>query len=307
MPATMDDNIAQIRAFNRFHTRLVGVLNEGLLASEFPLIQVRVLYELAHSTDLAAADLVERLGVDPGYLSRMLSALDSRGLISKVPDRHNGKRIVLSLTPQGRTVFDGLNAASAKEVGDLIAPLSDEERRQLVGSMRNIRCLLGDITETATWRLRAPRPGDMGWIVHRHGVIYAKEYQLDWTFEALVARIVSDFVTNLDPQSERCWIAEMDGEVAGSVFVVRKDATTARLRLLYVEAAARGLGVGRALIDEVISFSRERGYKRLELWTNSVLASAIRIYQSAGFELIEEAPHHSFGQDLVGQTWVLEL
>jgi DNA-binding MarR family transcriptional regulator/GNAT superfamily N-acetyltransferase len=302
-----DNDIDQIRAFNRFHTRLVGVLNEGLLASEFPLIQVRVLYELAHSSDLAAADLVERLGVDPGYLSRMISALDRRDLISKVPDRQNGKRILLSLSPEGKKVFDGLNAASAKEVGDLIAPLSDEERGQLVGSMRKIRRLLGDASETRTWRLREPRPGDMGWIVHRHGVIYAAEYQLDWTFEALVGRIVGDFVTNLDPQSEHCWIAEMEDEVVGSVFVVRQDATTAKLRLLYVEAAARGLGVGRALVDEVISFSRERGYKRLELWTNSVLVSAIRIYQAAGFELVEETPHHSFGQDLVGQTWALDL
>ena len=315
----IDTQVAEIRAFNRFHTRLVGALNEGLLASDFPLVQVRVLYDLAHADNLAAADLVARLGVDAGYMSRMIAALESRGLILKTPDSDNAKRLVLSLSEEGRAVFERLNRASAEEVRQLMSPLSDGERRQLVGAMQTIRRLLGDdttapsaaasITPSGERRfvLRDPRPGDLGFIVHRQGALYAAEYGWDWSFEALVARIVSDFVTGFDPHWERCWIAEVDGAIAGSIFVVRHDETTAKLRLLYVEASARGMGLGRALVDEVIRFARERGYTRLELWTNSILVSARRIYEAAGFELIDEQPHVSFGQDLVGQTWALEL
>jgi DNA-binding MarR family transcriptional regulator/GNAT superfamily N-acetyltransferase len=315
----IDTQVAEIRAFNRFHTRLVGALNEGLLASDFPLVQVRVLYDLAHADNLAAADLVARLGVDAGYMSRMIAALESRGLIEKTPDSDNAKRLVLSLSEAGRAVFARLDRASAEEVRQLISPLPEAERQQLVGAMRTIRRLLGDeslapsaiiasvpAAETR-FTLREPRPGDLGFIVHRQAAVYAAEYGWDWSYEALVARIVSDFVTHFDPASERCWIAEVDGEIAGSVFVVRHDETTAKLRLVYVEASARGMGLGRALVDEVIRFARERGYTRLELWTNSILVSARRIYEAAGFELIDEQPHRSFGQDLVGQTWVLKL
>lgn len=314
-----DTPIAEIRAFNRFHTKLVGALNEGLLATDFPLVQVRVLYDLAHADNLAAADLVARLGVDAGYMSRMIAALESRGLIEKTPDSDNAKRLVLSLSQEGRAVFERLDRASAEEVRRLISPLSDDERRQLVGAMQTIRRLLADdtpalstassITPSGERRfvLRDPRPGDLGFIVHRQGALYAAEYGWDWSFEALVAKIVSDFVTRFDPASDRCWIAEVEGEIAGSVFVVRHDDTTAKLRLLYVEASARGMGLGRALVEEVIGFARERGYTRLELWTNSILVSARRIYEAAGFELVDEQPHVSFGHDLVGQTWVLEL
>lgn len=307
----IDTRIADIRAFNRFHTRLVGALNEGLLASDFPLVQVRVLYDLAHADNLAAADLVARLGVDAGYMSRMIAALESRGLILKTPDIDNAKRLVLSLSQEGRAVFERLDRASAEEVRQLVSPLSEAQRHQLVGAMQTIRRLLGDDSVApATERrfvLRDPRPGDLGFVVHRQAALYAAEYGWDWSYEALVAKIVSDFVTRFDPACERCWIAELDGEIAGSVFVVRQDETTAKLRLLYVEASARGMGLGRALVDEVIRFARERGYTRLELWTNSVLVSARRIYEAAGFELIDEQPHRSFGHDLVGQTWVLEL
>lgn len=311
----IDIQIAEIRAFNRFHTKLVGALNEGLLASDFPLVQVRVLYDLAHAENLAAADLVARLGVDAGYMSRMIAALESRGLILKTPDSDNAKRLVLSLSEEGRAVFDRLNRASAGEVRQLISPLSDGERDRLVGAMQTIRRLLGDdtLSPSATrsgerrFTLRDPRPGDMGFVVHRQAAIYATEYGWDWSFEALVAKIVSDFVTRFDPDSDRCWIAEVDGAIAGSVFVVRHDETTAKLRLLYVEASARGMGLGRALVGEVIRFARERGYTRLELWTNSILVSARRIYEAAGFKLVDEQPHESFGQHLVGQTWVLEL
>ena len=307
--------IAHIRAFNRFHTRLVGALNEGMLASEYPLVQVRVLYDLAHADNLAAADLVTRLGVDAGYMSRMIAALENRGLVLKRPDSDNAKRLVLSLSEEGRALFESLDRASAEEVRQLISPLSEAERRDLVGAMATIRRLLGDdsLAAQATsspergFTLREPRPGDMGWVIHRQAALYATEYGWDWSFEALVAKIVSDFITLFDPASERCWIAEVDGEIAGSIFVVRQDETTAKLRLLYVEASARGMGLGRALVGEVISFAREKGYTRLELWTNSILVSARRIYEAAGFRLVDEQPHESFGHELVGQTWVLEL
>ena len=302
-----DTQIARIRAFNRFHTRLVGALNEGMLSSDYPLVQARVIYDLANPGNLAAADLAARLGVDPGYISRMVAALDARGLIRKTPDQDNAKRIVLSLTEEGRALFERFDAASAAEVRQLISPLSGAARDELVAAMGRIRSLLDDGARERQFALRAPRPGDMGWVVHRQAALYTAEYGWDWTFEALVARIVSDFVTQFDPERERCWIAETDGAIAGSVFVVRQDATTAKLRLLYVEPSARGLGIGRALVDEVIRFSREKGYARLELWTNSILVSARRIYEAAGFRLVAEEPHRSFGHDLVGQTWVLEL
>ena len=299
--------INEIRSFNRFHTRLVGALNEGLLASEFPLVQVRILYEIAHSNDIAAADLAESLSVDRGYLSRMIKTLTDRGLLNKTPDPKNRKRIVLSLSSEGGKIFSELNAASTNEVRGLIASMSESERSELVGSMQKIRQLLGNQSSTREYKLRDPRPGDMGWISHRQGLLYWNEYQWDWTFEALVCSIVARFVENFDPDSERCWVAEMHGDIVGSVFIVRHDETTAKLRLLYVEAAARGMGLGARLVDECINFSRHKGYERVMLWTNSVLVSARRIYEAAGFKLIEEEPHHSFGHDLIGQIWALDL
>lgn len=303
----IQSDIDEIRSFNRFHTRLVGALNEGLLDSDFPLVQVRILYEIAHSNDIAAADLAQNLSLDRGYLSRMIKTLADRGLLNKTPDPKNRKRIVLSLSSEGKKVFSQLNAASTNEVRQLIAPMSERERSELVGSMQKIRQLLGNQARPREYELRDPQPGDMGWIVHRQGLLYWDEYRWDWTFEALVCNIVARFVENFDPESERCWVAEMNEEVVGSVFIVRHDETTAKLRLLYVEATVRGMGLGARLVDECITFSRRKGYQRLMLWTNSVLVSARRIYEAAGFELIEENPHHSFGHDLVGQTWALNL
>ena len=303
----VDTAIEQVRSFNRFHTRLVGALDEGLLASDFPLVQVRILYELAHNADVAAADLMASLSVDRGYLSRMLASLSERGLINKTPDLKNKKRMVLSLSEEGATVFAKLNQASSDEVGELLASLSEYERTELVAAMSKVRRLLGDKSQPRNYTLRDPVPGDMGWITHRQGLLYWNEYQWDWRFEALVSTIVGEFAQNFDAESERCWVAEMNNEIVGSVFVVRHDETTAKLRLLYVEEAARGLGLGRALVDEVVQFSRAKGYKKLVLWTNSVLGSARHIYEDVGFELIDEAPHHSFGHDLVGQTWSLDL
>lgn len=303
----LSQRITAFRQFNRFHTRLIGVLNEELLASKYSLIQVRILYELANRKGLAAADLAEALKLDRGYLSRMLATLETYDLICRTPDINNAKRMVLSLTSTGLQTFNELNDASIDEVAKLLAPLSEAQQRQLIGSMERIEQLLDGKTDNPMFVLRSPEIGDMGWITHRQGVLYAQEYSWDWTYEALVGKILSEFVENYDPLFERCWVAERDGNIIGSIFVVRLDQETAKLRLLYVEPSARGLGLGRRLVDECIRFSRAKNYKRMTLWTNSVLTSARTIYQAAGFELVEETAHHSFGQDLVGQTWSLDL
>jgi len=305
-----DGDIQAVRQFNRFHTRLVGALNERLLASDYSLPQLRILYEIANARPGAAPsarEMGEILRMDTGYLSRTVSGLEAEGLVARTPSAGNAKRLALTLTDQGRAVFNGLNAASAAEVAALLAPLGEMERRQLVGAMNRIRRLLGDNADDRTFILRDPEPGDLGWIIHKQARIYTQEYGWDWTFEALVAGIVGEFVSNFVPGQERCWIAELEGEVVGSVFIVRQDDDTARLRLLYVDAAARGLGLGRWLVDECIRFAQAKGYTRMVLWTNDVLVSARRIYEAAGFELIEENTHHSFGKDLVGQVWARAL
>lgn len=305
-----DVEIAAVRRFNRFHTRLVGALNEHLLASDYSLPQVRVLYEIANAGEdrsPSARELGEVLRMDTGYLSRVVSGLEGDGLIARTPSADNAKRLALTLTAEGHRVFDGLNAASAEEVAALLEPLSETERGQLVGAMHRIRRLLGDAPVKRTFVLRDPAPGDIGWIAHRQGLLYAHEYGWDWTFEALVAEIVGQFAKEFIPGRERCWVAEMEGEVVGSVFVVRQDDETAKLRLLYVDPAARGLGLGRRLVDECLGFARGAGYRRIVLWTNDVLVSARRIYEATGFSLIEEEPHRSFGQDLVGQVWGRDL
>ena len=306
-----DADIASVRQFNRFHTRLVGALNDRMLASDYTLQQVRILYEIANARPDAppsARQLGVILRMDTGYLSRLVSGLENDGLITRMPSSDNAKRLALTLTEKGREVFSDLNAASAQEVAALLAPLSDIERGKLTGAMGRIRRLLGDAgLGERSYTLRDPGPGDMGWIVHQHAILYHQEYGLDSTFEALVAEIVGNFVNHFIPEKERCWVAEMEGEVVGSVFVVRQDDETAKLRLLYVDASARGLGLGWRLVDEAVRFARSKGYKRMVLWTNDVLVSACRIYEAAGFELLEEEPHHSFGKDLVGQTWGRDL
>lgn len=306
----MDDRVASFREFNRFHTRLVGALNEHLLASDYTLPQVRVLYEVANAPAKmppSARDLGEALGMDTGYLSRIVKGLEGDGLIERVPSEQNAKRLALTLSETGRAVFDGLNAASASEAAAMLKDLSDPEQRELIGAMSKVRRLLGDGSKEATFILRDPEPGDLGWITYQHGRLYVKEYGWDWTFEALVAEIVGQFAKTFDPSCERCWVAEREGEVIGSVFIVRQDDDTAKLRLLYVDASARGLGLGRRLVEETMRFARDKGYKRMILWTNDVLVSARRIYEAAGFELLEEEPHHSFGKDLVGQVWGRDL
>lgn len=307
----MFDAVTEFRAFNRFHTHLVGALDEKLLDSELTLPQARVLYEVANSTrsaPVSAADLSAQLRLDPGYLSRIITALEVRGLLVRVNDPEHGKRLLLALTPEGSTVYQSLNAATVAEMSTLLGPLSETERRALIQSMRTLRRLLGDkMGEARPVIIRAPRPGDLGLIISRQASLYAEEYGWDWTFEGVVADIVGQFVKTYDPAFERAWIAERDGEVVGSVFVVKSDATTAKLRLLYVDKAARGAGLGRRLVEECLAFAKSAGYRRMELWTNDCLTGARRIYEATGFTLDREEPHHSFGKDLMGQYWSRDL
>jgi len=303
-----DDQIAAIREFNRFYTRQIGLLEEGLLRSEFSLTEARILFELAHRTGPTATELGNDLGLDAGYLSRILKKFEQRGLLERRPSATDARQSHLFLTDKGRGAFEPLNKASREQVAELLASLPASEREKVVGAMKTVERLLGSSPEPKVpYLLRPLRVGDIGWITHRQGLLYHQEYGWDETYEALVAQILSDFVKNVDPRREASWVAEREGEVVGSVFVVRQSDEIAKLRLLYVEPAARGLGIGQRLVEECIGFARTKGYKSLTLWTNDVLASARRIYQAAGFKLVKEEPHHSFGKDLVGQTWTLDL
>ena len=309
-PPVPAEHVSAVRRFNRFHTRLVGALNEHLLASPFSLPQARVLYELANApagAPVAAADLGRALGMDAGYLSRLIAGLVEAGLIARSPDPSSGRRLVLGLTEAGRAAFARLDAGSVEEVTALLRGLGERERGELTGAMGRIRRLLGDTSGEPIILLRDPAPGDLGTIVARQARLYAEEYCWDRTFEGLLAEIVAAFVRDFDPARERCWVAEREGEIVGSVFVVRQDDETAKLRMLYVDRAARGMGLGRRLVDQCLAFARERDYRRMVLWTNDVLVSARRIYQAAGFELVEEEPHRSFGKNLVGQYWARDL
>ena len=304
------DHIAAVRRFNRFHTRLVGALNNQLLKSGLALPQMCVLYEIANAPDdqpTTAADLARDLGMDPGYLSRVISGLIKHGLIVKIARRDSAKRMSLGLTDAGRATFADLKAASIAEVSDLLCRLPPADQAQLVGALTRARRLLGDRSVARTVVLRDPVPGDYGWVIHKHAALYASEYGWDQSFETLVSEIIYKFGRDFVPGRERCWIAEIDGEVVGSVFVVRLDDRCAKLRLLYVDPTARGLGLGRKLVEEAIRFARAAGYKRIVLWTNDILVAARHIYEAVGFTLIEEEAHHSFGKDLVGQNWGLDL
>ena len=303
-----DADVSAVRAFNRFYTRQIGLLNEGLLRSEFSLTETRVLYELAHRDHLTASDLIRDLGLDAGYLSRILKKYERRGYLERSPSADDARQNILELTPAGREAFEPLNEASHTEVAAMLSQLSPDLRGELLASMDTVRNLLGETTEAKVpYIIRPHQPGDIGWIIHRQGLLYHEEYGWDETFEALVAEIAASFVMNFDPKLERCWIAEREGQVVGSVFVVKKTPDTAQLRLLYVDPGARGLGIGGRLVEECVRFARAHGYKTLTLWTNDILTSARRIYESVGFRLVAEEPHHSFGKDLVGQNWDLDL
>jgi DNA-binding MarR family transcriptional regulator/GNAT superfamily N-acetyltransferase len=300
--------VAAVRAFTRFYTRQIGLLDEGLHKSPYSLTEARVLYELAHRDGLTATDLSRDLGLDAGYLSRMLKKFEAGGLIGRAAHTADARQSVIALTGKGREAFAPLNTASHRQVSALLDSLSGDEAERLVAAMRTVQRLMDRKEETsAPFVLRPLRVGDIGWIVHRQGLLYAREYGWDETYEALVAEILAAFVKNFDPEREAAWIAERDGEVVGSVFLVRKSDAVAKLRLLYVEPSARGGGIGRRLVDACIAFARAKGYRTLTLWTNDVLVSARRIYQSAGFVLADEEKHHAFGKDLVGQNWNLDL
>lgn len=305
---TPADAIAGVRRFSRFYTRQLGLLGEGLLKSDFSLTEARVLYELAHRDGLTAADLCRDLGIDAGYLSRMLKTFDQRGLIARAASPRDGRETLLDLTPAGRAAFEPLDRASQEDVRAMIGGLDAEDTVTLVQAMRTIERLMGgQEISPAPVTLRSHRLGDLGWIARRQAILYAREYGWDETYEALAAEILAGFVRNFDPAWERSWIAEREGEVIGSVFLVRGSETVAKLRLLYVEPVARGMGIGAQLVDACIRFARETGYRTLTLWTNDVLVAARSIYQRAGFQLVASEAHHSFGKDLVGQTWELAL
>ncbi|HYH12881.1 MAG TPA: helix-turn-helix domain-containing GNAT family N-acetyltransferase [Thermomicrobiales bacterium] len=304
----LDDRVAAIRRFNRFITRRIGALQEGLLHSPFSLTEARVLFELGQGAGITASGLAAELGLDPGYLSRILASLKERGFLEKERSETDGRRLLLSLTPEGREAYKLLDGRAREEVAELLAELKPGDQERLLDAMTTIESILtGSFKYAEPFVLREPEPGDMGWIVHRHGALYASEYGWNAEFEALVARIVADYVSNHDPECERCWIAEMGGEVVGSVFVVRQSDDVAKLRLLLVEPKARGLGLGSRLVDECIRFARRKGYRKVTLWTNDVLHAARHIYQSKGFVLVDEGEHQSFGKDLVEQTWELAL
>jgi DNA-binding MarR family transcriptional regulator/GNAT superfamily N-acetyltransferase len=306
----LNHQIAAFRQFNRMYTRFIGTLDEGMLHTEFNLAEARVLYELAHRGVPRASEIAGALGMDPGYLSRILAKLEKAQLLKRTVSAEDSRSTDLVLTRRGRSAFEKLNALSDDQARTILRDLPPGHRARLIASMQAIEGLLSKEEQAPPpYVLRPPRPGDMGWIVYREGAVYAEEYGWDETFEALVARIVADFVTNFDSRRERCWIAESGGESVGHIFLVRhpERRDTAKLRLLLVEPSARGKGLGHVLVDECLRFARATGYRQVTLWTQSILASAHRIYQKAGFRLVAEEPHHSFGKDLIGQTWELNL
>jgi DNA-binding MarR family transcriptional regulator/N-acetylglutamate synthase-like GNAT family acetyltransferase len=314
MAEEIADRIARVRRFNRFYTGRIGVLDERLLRSPFSLTEARVIYELARLGTATATQLGSDLRLDAGYLSRILRGFRERGLVERRASPDDGRRILLSLTAAGREAFARLDAASAEEVRTLLADLAPPERERLVGAMDEIEELFGPrpprlelVRPDAGVVLRPPRPGDLGWVVHRHGVLYAEEYGWDERFEALVAEIMATFVRTFDPARERCWIAELDGKVLGSVFLVRVSDEVAKLRCLLVEPEARGLGIGTRLVDACVDFARSSGYRRVVLWTNSVLVDARRLYERAGFRRVHEEPNRDFGKEEVAETWERDL
>ena len=299
----MEQRIDAVRAFNRFYTRQIGVLNEKLIRSPYSLTEVRVLYELASHNGITARELASELDIDSGYLSRTIKKFNELGFIEKQVNDADQREVALSLTAKGQRAFAPLDATASTEVEKMLAKLPESEQKKLVAAMGTIHEVLGPEDRGEPYLLRQHRPGDMGWVVHRHGALYAEEYGWDERFEALVAEIVAEFVKNYDPKRERCWIAERKGEIVGSVFLVRKDDVTAKLRLLYVEPAARGLGIGRRLVDECIRFARQVGYEKITLWTQANLVAARGIYEKAGFKLVSQQNHKSFGKELVAETW----
>lgn len=306
--ADIATQVRTIRSFNRFYTRKIGVV-DGMASSPFSLAEARVLYELAHREKPTATDIRKELGLDAGYMSRILRNFERRKLVTREQSKADERQRFLSLTPKGRRVFAPLNERSNRDVAAMIEAVPAAERKQLVEAIESVRRLLGDkpqMLETP-YLLRMHQPGDLGWIVYRQAVLYTEEYGWDGTYEALAAEIVGAFIKNYDPKRERAWIAEKDGKRVGAVFVAKGSDEVARLRLLHVEPQARGLGIGRRLVEECIRFARQAGYQKMTLWTQSILYAARHIYKQAGFQVVREEKHHSFGKDLTGETWELNL
>jgi len=303
-----DAQVSAVRAFNRFYTRKLGVLDQQLLKSPFSLSEARVLYELAHRGTLAAKEIGIELGLDPGYLSRIVQKFDEDGLIARKPLAADRRQYQLSLTAKGRQAFAKVERSSQDDVAAMLAAMPPGGVQRLIEAMTAIEHLLGAPQSPAPPAiLRDPRPGDMGWVVQCHGELYAREYGFDSSFEGLVAEIAAKFLASFDASRERCWIADIDGKQVGSVFLVRHTDNIAKLRLLLVDPAGRGQGLGRRLVEECISFAQACGYRRITLWTQSILLAARKIYQDAGFVLVATDPHRSFGQSLIGETWEREL
>lgn len=304
----MTDTVAIVRQFNRNYTKWTGLLDEHLLASRFGLTEARVLYELATRKQVTASDLIADLDIDAGYLSRILKSFAKSGYVTRERSPEDGRQIDLSLSKKGEAAFRPLDQKSAEVVGRLLGGLSEADRQRLVAAMAVIEDMLGGERKAGTPAvLRAPRVGDYGWIIHRQGVLYGEEYGWNEEFEALVAGITAHFIQNFKPGRERCWVADKSGRIMGAVFVVEEDAETAKLRMLYVEPEARGEGLGARLVSEVVKFARGAGYRRVVLWTNDNLTAARRIYEKAGFTLVSQEPHESFGHKLTGQYWELVL
>jgi DNA-binding MarR family transcriptional regulator/GNAT superfamily N-acetyltransferase len=322
-----EDHVAVVRAFNRFYTNVIGLLQEGLLATPYSLTEARVIFELAGRDHADATELRRVLDIDAGYLSRVLARLEGGQLISRQRSAGDGRRLAIGLTEQGQAAFRMLDMRSASQISELLDRLSGADQRRLTSAMATVREIIEDTPRPAGYVLRAPLPGDLGWVIRQHGAVYADEYRWDSSFESLVARIVADYAERQDTARrgaeqrgaeqhgaeqhgaarEAAWIAEVNGEPAGCVFCMRKSDTTGQLRLLLVDPAARGMGIGARLVAECVSFARRAGYAELVLWTNDILVAARRVYEQAGFRLEEEERHRSFGHDLVGQTWRLPL
>lgn len=304
----LEIQVRAVRAFNRFYTRQIGLLREGYLTSRFSLTEVRVLYELAHREIAIASEIASDLDLDAGYLSRILERFRKLGLVRRIRSERDGRQQHLELTKKGSSTFQPLDEAANTEIAALLRRIPNAERNRVVTAMTTIfQALSAPAPPAAKIILRSHRPGDIGWVIHRHGVLYAQEQGWDERFEALVAGIAAQFIHNLDPQRERCWIAERDGEIVGSVFLMRESDKVARLRLLLVEPSARGCGLGACLVDECVRFARRSGYHRITLWTQGNLVAARKLYTKAGFRLVHEEEHTKFGIPLIGQTWQLEL
>jgi DNA-binding MarR family transcriptional regulator/GNAT superfamily N-acetyltransferase len=306
MTSVPAERVDAVRGFNRFYTTLIGVVSEGLVGTPYSLTEARLIFELAQREACEVTALRRTLDLDAGYLSRILSRFDADGLVRRERAPDDARRQVARLTERGHEVYRELDARSGAQIETILAALPEDDQRRLVGAMDAIKGILGDQGRPPSYVLRPLAPGDFGWVIHRHGALYAAEYGWDATFEALVARVVADYVEREDTRSD-AWIAEVDGEPAGCVFCVEKSERVAQLRLLLVEPSARGMGIGARLVEECVRFARRTGYDEMVLWTNDVLSAARRIYQRAGFELTDEGSHHAFGHDLVEQNWRLKL